>query len=278
MIVVRRSIGVNDCTPETLLPGGNVNSGVVRIGDTVRRGVTGASAAVHALLRHLEAQGFGGSPRFLGIDEQGREILSFVPGSTGIPPEIWAHDGPLAAAARLLREYHDATAGFTPPDGAAWAFQYPDARRHEVICHNDFAPYNFVFRETDGVPTPCAVIDFDLAGPGPRLRDVAYAAYWMTPLSCHSADQVAYAAADRAAGSRRLKLFCTTYGIAADGALLDMVQEMLDYMGDEDQVREVVGAAAAARLKAEGHLAHWQQEAEAFRLRKAEIQDNLMRS
>ena len=156
---------------ESLLAGGNVNVGVVRIGDTVRRGQTAASATVHQLLLHLEAKGFGGSPRFLGVDEVGREILSFVTGSTGIPPFIWQSDGPLIAAARLLRQYHDATVDFVAQGAAAWAFQYPDAERHEVVCHNDFAPYNFVYGPVDfaddGV-TPVAIIDFDLAGPGPR--------------------------------------------------------------------------------------------------------------
>ena len=71
---------------EQPLSGGNTNSGVVRIGATVRRGQTAASPAVHQLLRHLEAKGFDGSPRFLGIDAEGREILSFIAGTTGIRP------------------------------------------------------------------------------------------------------------------------------------------------------------------------------------------------
>ncbi|MBK8050530.1 MAG: hypothetical protein IPK16_27550 [Anaerolineales bacterium] len=87
--------------PETehLLSGGNVNIGVVRIGATVRRGQTAASPAVHQLLRHLEARGFDGCPRFLGTDEQGREVLSYIEGSTDIPLAIWRADGPLLAAA-----------------------------------------------------------------------------------------------------------------------------------------------------------------------------------
>src|SRR5512147_2728885 len=92
---------------EQPLAGGNTNSGVVRVGATVRRDQTAASPAVHQLLRHLEAKGFDGSPRFLGIDAEGREILSFIAGATGIPPALWHTDAPLLAAARLLRRYHD---------------------------------------------------------------------------------------------------------------------------------------------------------------------------
>jgi aminoglycoside phosphotransferase (APT) family kinase protein len=73
-----------------------------------------------------------------------------------------------------------------------WLNEYPDPERHEVICHNDFAPYNFVY--SAGIPY--AVIDFDLAGPGPRLKDLAYALYWMVPLSFNSGDQVDFAEAD----------------------------------------------------------------------------------
>jgi hypothetical protein len=54
------------------LPGGNINSQVVRIGNTVRRSTTPTSPTVHQLLLHLEKKGFAGSPRFLGLDEQKR--------------------------------------------------------------------------------------------------------------------------------------------------------------------------------------------------------------
>ena len=35
---------------------------------------------MHDLLFHLERKNFGGTPRFLGVDDQNREILSFLPG------------------------------------------------------------------------------------------------------------------------------------------------------------------------------------------------------
>lgn len=253
------------------LTGGNINTSVMRVGDTVRRATTPASPAVHRLLAHLAQKGFAGSPRLLGIDEQGREILSYIEGTTGILESNWQHDEPLLAAATLLRHYHAATVDFAANADLPWAFRYPDPTRHEVICHNDFAPYNFVYQS--GVPS--AVIDFDLAGPGPRLRDIAYAAYWMVPLSFNSADQRAFAEADISDGSRRLNLFCATYGIAADPPLFDMIAEVLTHMGSKEAVRRMVGEAKAEQLQREGHLAHWQREAAAFEVHRAQIEANV---
>jgi len=62
------------------LDGGQQSSGVVRVGDTVRRPLHRNSEFVHALLRHLGAVGFDGVPRLLGIDDRGREILTYVDG------------------------------------------------------------------------------------------------------------------------------------------------------------------------------------------------------
>ena len=245
---------------EIPLTGGNVNSNVVRIGNTVRRAMTKVSTTVHQLLLHLEAKGFVGAPRFLGIDEQQREILSFIEGETTFSEELWQTDAPLVAAAQLLKNYHDATLDFPQKDGLVWGITSPDPARHEVICHNDFAPYNFIFQ----AQSPYAVIDFDLVGPGPRLRDVAYAAYWLTPLSFHSADLLLFTEADVKNDSRRLHLFCETYGIRASEALFDMVYEVLCFMGDKTKMEEILGDEIAAKLEREGHVKHWQAEAQAF--------------
>lgn len=257
---------------EILMLGGNVNAGVVRVGDTVRRTTTPASPTIHRLLLHLEAKGFAGSPRFLGVDPQGREKLSFLEGETGIPSAIWQSEEPLIAVAALLRRYHDATLDFDHSDGDVWAKRPVSDGRSEVICHNDFAPYNFIY----AAGLPWGVIDFDLAGPGPRLRDVAYAAYWMVPLSFHSADQQPFAEADLRNGSYRCRLFCDTYGIAVTGEFFDMIANVLAFMGDEEVMRQLLGGAAAAKLKAEGHLAHWQGEALAFADYRPQIEDNLL--
>ena len=66
---------------EIRLDGGNAG-GAVRVGDTVRRAGGPWTPSVHALLAHLSGRGFAGSPRPLGIDEQGREVLTFLAGET----------------------------------------------------------------------------------------------------------------------------------------------------------------------------------------------------
>jgi hypothetical protein len=70
---------------EVLLHGGTTNAGrVTRVGETVRRPWRPTSPATHALLDHLERLGFDGAPRFLGTDEHGREVLSYIPGEAAI--------------------------------------------------------------------------------------------------------------------------------------------------------------------------------------------------
>jgi hypothetical protein len=67
---------------------------------------------VHRLLAHLEEVGFESTPRFLGLDAQGREVLTFIEGDvhSDCGAIVW-EDGQLKAAAKLLRRFHDATAG-----------------------------------------------------------------------------------------------------------------------------------------------------------------------
>src|SRR5690242_2685586 len=111
---------------ETPLHGGNVTA-VVRVGNTVRRPTGPWSAAVHSLLRHLEGRGFDGAPRFRGLDSQGREILTFLPGEVGrypLPLYMWS-EAVLTGAARLLRRYHDATRDYGRPPEAHWQMAYP---------------------------------------------------------------------------------------------------------------------------------------------------------
>ncbi|GAA0608694.1 phosphotransferase [Kribbella sandramycini] len=192
---------------ETPLLGGTANRGlVVRVRDTVRRPIRASSPSVHAVLRHLESVGFEGAPRFLDVDAQGREVLSYLPGETVTPPyPAWAMtDAALDSVAILLREYHAAVADF-PAAGFSWLEPVPPAYVDGLISHNDPNLDNIVFR--DGVAV--ALIDFDLAGPGSALWDVAAAVRLWAPLrpdaDIHDAR--------RGRTHSRLRRFADTYGL-----------------------------------------------------------------
>jgi hypothetical protein len=159
----------------------------VRIGDTVHRPAGSSREGVRALLRHLEAVGFDGAPRHLGVDDEGREVVSFIEGEVPLPPyPAWAMtELALADLGRLLRDFHDATAGFVAPRDAEWATDWADpagaaggAGEGHVICHNDVFPENVVFRDGRVV----GLIDFAMAAPGRPLWDLAIAAELWCPL------------------------------------------------------------------------------------------------
>lgn len=229
---------------------------------------------MHGLLRHLEARGFDGAPRFLGVDDQGREMLTYVAGEVGaypLPAFMWS-DEALTGAARMLRRLHDASLGHVAPEGAAWQFTYPDTNRHEVICHNDVAPYNTVF--VDGRPR--ALIDFDTAGPGPRVWDVAYAAYTFVPLASFApgadGSTAPYAPARHAEErARRLSLLRDAYGLPMDD-LLPTVGRRLEAVCEVLVARSAAGDEAYQRLVAEGHLDYYRREVAFVRRHASEWQ------
>lgn len=255
---------------EILLAGGNLNS-VVQVGDTVRRSTGRWSAATHGLLRHLEAQGFEDAPRLLGLDEKGREILTFLPGEAGFMPYIYSEEV-LVEAARLLRRFHDATVGYSAPSEASWQLVYPNSQRHEVICHNDFAPYNIIFSDHK----PKALIDFDLCGPGPRVWDIAFATYWFVPLS-FSSDLQELSLADSTNGSQRLRLFCDSYGLESTEGLLDTIEERLQFLCTWLAEHAASGVAAYQKMVDEGHLTHYQRELSALREQRPVLEKNLLK-
>ncbi|MGN6799653.1 MAG: phosphotransferase [Gaiellaceae bacterium] len=142
---------------EVPLDGGRSTDGVVRIGDTVRRPPQHATRLMRDVLVHLEHVRFAASPRWLGFDEKGRDVLTFIEGETFSDTRrlTWS-SGQLVAAGALLRRDHDAVAGTALAEGS------------EVVSHGDYGPWNLIW--IDGSPT--YIIDFDNAHPGPRLEDV----------------------------------------------------------------------------------------------------------
>lgn len=172
---------------ETPLHGGDMNP-VVRVGDTVRR--PPEPAEVVELLRWFEQVGFDGAPRFLGYDDAGREILSYVEGEPAFPP-VPSSDDVVAAIGQLLRRAHDAQAGRT------------------LMIHGDLFWTNVVFR--DGLPW--ALIDWELARPASHVLEVALAAtYWA---GIRIDEQLLEWGIPLERRGERLRILCDAYGLTA---------------------------------------------------------------
>ncbi len=151
---------------------GSLNAGsVVRIGATVRRPRNPGSAVVEALLVHLDGVGFAAAPRFLGVDDQGRQILEYVGGQVYRQPPWQSDDAEnavrLGELAALLARLHEATASFRPPDGAEP--QRPLPVPGATWTHGDPGYPNVVYRGAD----VAALIDWEFAAPGDPLCDPA---------------------------------------------------------------------------------------------------------
>lgn len=157
-----------------MLAGGAANRGnVLRIGDRVHRPRRKSADVAEALLLHLESVGYELSPRFLGHDDDGRQVLTFIPGHVHVdqrPP--WIDDDEanarvLGRLAAVTRELHDATAGFVPPRGAE-PFR-PLPLPGSVWNHADVHYGNVVFRGDE----PIGLIDWECCAPGSSMYDPA---------------------------------------------------------------------------------------------------------
>ncbi len=100
---------IASCAPVPLA-GGRLTKGVVRVGDTVRRPASPASDFIRRLLRHFESLGILWAPRYLGQDDLGRDMLTYLRGAVA-PRWGYFPDHQVEQAARLLRAFHDATRG-----------------------------------------------------------------------------------------------------------------------------------------------------------------------
>jgi hypothetical protein len=232
---------------EELLHGGNTHAAVFRVGDTVRRPAGPWTPGVHALLRHLEAVGLDGAPRVLGMDELGREVLTYLAGDVVYPDhrELLSADGALAGVARLVRAFHQAVEGFdgTPYE---WSDRGSAGRPGgEIVCHNDLAPWNLVQLAGGG----WAFIDWDLAAPGSRRWDLAWALLTLVPLT----GDLTVPGSDV---PRRLRVFRDAYGEIHPDVLGVAVERCLR------EVHLIRTDPAYAHLLAGGHDVIWADAAE----------------
>lgn len=158
-----------------ILFGGNLNTPIKKDNYIVKNS-TEASETIHELLIHIRKQGIDWVPESHGIDNNGKHVFTYIEGVVphDMPDWIWK-ENIIKDIAIKLRQWHDATVTFKKIS-PRWLFETDEI--HEVICHNDFAPYNCVFKNYKF----CGIIDFDLCSPGSRIWDIAYTAYRFIPL------------------------------------------------------------------------------------------------
>lgn len=182
----------------------------MRVGDTVRRPVGSRSDFVQQLLSYLASVGFDGAPRFLGIDEQGREMFSLLPGEP-LPGTVVLTDEHLRSAAELLRRYHAAAA--TAPEALRGSA--------ETVVHGDVGPWNILWQDERAL----ALIDFDEARPGERLTDIAYFAWKGLRLNA--------AGPPAPEQRRRLTVVADAVGVAVDVVLFEAIDHSYQAMIDK---------------------------------------------
>ncbi len=227
---------------EQLLTGGN-STEVVRVGDTVRRTAGPWTGSVRRLLTALRSAGIAEVPQHLGLDDQGREMLTYLPGEVPLYPlPSWLFaPAIIRESGALLRRMHDASVTLV---GQPALWQLPTHQPVEVICHNDVAPYNMVFQDQH----LRGLIDFDTASPGPRVWDLAYLAYQLVPLTGSERDTPP----ETALRLTRLDLLMDAYGqyfppAQVLGVVIERLRELAaltDRRADETGRRDLLDQAA----------------------------------
>jgi hypothetical protein len=193
---------------------------VGRVGSTVVRRTGWWSPAVQHLLTHLEQTGFEESVRFLGLDADGNEVLGYIEGTSNL--DAWAllaTDDGLREYARLVRRYHDAVAGYRPPEGACWMTEEHPLRNGETLTHGDLGPWNTVWRGDRAV----GLLDWDMAGPRPVLHDIAYALEYAVPFRDDAESMRWLRTAVPPDRGHRMRVFAEAYGLASTDGLYEAV-------------------------------------------------------
>lgn len=212
---------------------GNVG-GAFKVGDTVRRPVGVWTPAVHALLNHLAAR-LPHIPRVLGLDDQGREVLDFLPGRVIDIDSESLSEAQIGSLVSWTRVFHAAVADFDHP--GPW--RYVPLQNPTLVGHNDIAPYNACFDGDDLV----GVFDWDLAGPTTPLNELAFIAWNCVPLWRDIGAQSA---------ARRLALIADTYGGFDAEQVFMAVPGRIQLMLDGIPAAAAAGDAGMANLVAQG--------------------------
>jgi aminoglycoside phosphotransferase (APT) family kinase protein len=239
----------------TPLPQGHGGSELWRSDRGVHRTSGPWTPTVHAFLEHLHANGFAGAPVPLGLDADGREVLTYIDGEvladpawrpgTPTPWPAWAQsEDALVAAARLLRDLHAASAGFAPEAPTWKQYEHRALLADEVVCHGDVGPHNTVYR--DGLPV--ALIDWETIRPNHPLVELGIALWHYVPLG----DDDYFAASGFGATPdlpHRVARFTDAYGCHDPAAVSWALQQAKQRSTDAMRYWPISAAQGAAYLR-----------------------------
>ena len=193
---------------EEVLVGGSINK-VTKKGNIVFRDGGPWIPAVHKVLNHLNTNGFSYAPKPLGVDETGREMISFMPGESMMRPwrqPMFSDDG-LVQSAKMLRALHDATLELEFPNDTQWRILKAGKTNKQIIRHGDLGPWNTLW--TGDKLT--GLIDWDLAEPGDAITDIAQMVAYFIPFMGGGGWQ-AVGFKDEPDYHHRLKVILDAYG------------------------------------------------------------------
>jgi hypothetical protein len=222
-------------------------------GSVVHRPTGPWTPAVHELLAHLRITGLDGVPRVIGFDADGREVLTYLAGDSVAVDTEAASDEALVGAARWLRRYHDAVRSYDPGI-RTWRQTTAAPALGELICHNDPGAYNWI---VDGGRF-VGMIDWDQAGPGLPLDDLAFLCWSGVPL---------FREVPAADAARRVALAAEAYGGVAPESLLDAVADRMQRASDRIAAGIERGDPGMLSLRAVGEPARTRQRVDAFTAR-----------
>lgn len=232
--------------------------GVTRVGRTVRRPTGPWTPAVHDLLTFLRESGLRGVPTLHGLDDDGREVLSYVEGR-GVPvDDEVVLDSVLVEAVTWLRDFHDVVEAYRPEGEVVWRGGTRALEDGEIICHHDPGAYNWIIQSGHFV----AMIDWDMAGPGRAVEDLAFLAWTAIPL---------YRDIGAQETARRLDLLVDAYGEWGPMTVLDAVVARMSAAADRIEAGIARGDEGIANLQRVGEPQRTRDRVAAFRERIAAI-------
>ena len=253
---------------ETILTGGGLTDGgstrnqTVKIGDIVHKTAETQHPMVREYLLYLQEKGMSGVPRFLGVDDLGRDMFTYLPGKTMGPD--YPHDHPclhsdqcIIDTARFMRKLHDMSVGFLPRAiEAGWTNPFFPSETPEIICHGDANIWNFVYVNE----RVAGLFDFEQAYPGTRYWELASTVAMMSFPLPYGYDATLQACEAK----RRTTLFFDEYGMPCPANFMEIVVSRMLSMPDnvsEDIMKQIAagGEEAMAVMVCEDydHYVRW---------------------